>query len=327
MRIGVLGLFRPTELAVRPSPQAALVIEGDGHQLILADSREARLRVAGKQVECEADGYIFRASLIRGENRQGGSADFIVSIPGKIARQYRGSLEVNVSEAKLLPVVAMDLETAVASAVAAESPSGATLEALKAQAIVTRSYYIAARRRHNGFNFCDTTHCQFLREPPAADSPATIAAVRTRGLVLTYRGEVFPALFSASCGGRTRALAEIGLSPQGYPYYSVRCEYCLQHTSQWESSLDIQGADDLLEGEPTEAKRLKIDRKMGWSAIPGNNYELNLEGETIVIRGRGQGHGIGLCQLGASHMAAEGKAFQDILNYYYPNASISAADN
>jgi len=55
-----------------------------------------------------------------------------------------------------------------------------------AQAVATRSYYTAARGRHRGFDFCDTTHCQFLRDPPAPNALAAIATERTRGLVLAY---------------------------------------------------------------------------------------------------------------------------------------------
>ena len=79
---------------------------------------------------------------------------------------------------ELVPVVSMDLETAVASVVAAEQVAGTPLEALKAQAVATRSYFVATRGRHRGFDFCDTTHCQFLREPPASGHPAARADAR-----------------------------------------------------------------------------------------------------------------------------------------------------
>ena len=76
-------------------------------------------------------------------------------------------------------MVTMDLETAVASVVAAESPPGAGLESLKAQAVVARSFLVAAHGRHARSDFCDTTHCQFLREPPAEGSLAERAARNT----------------------------------------------------------------------------------------------------------------------------------------------------
>jgi len=145
--------------------------------------------------------------------------DFTLRVPGKIERQYRGGLEVRAVRGELLAAVTMDLETAVASAVAAESPPGAPLEALKAQAVAARSFYVAARGRHDGFDFCDTTHCQFLRQPPEPGSPAWRAALETRGLILDYHGRALAAFYSADCGGHTDALNVA----RGYPYFEVAC--------------------------------------------------------------------------------------------------------
>ncbi len=326
LRIGVFGLFHSRDLTLRPAPQSVLLIEGGARRMTLADGNEIRLRVFGRQMECQSRDFAFSVSFLRAENRDGGPAEFTLAVPGRISRAYRGTLEVQVQNGELVPVVIMDSEEAVASAVAAESPAGAPLAALEAQAVVTRSYYLAARR-HRGFDFCDTTHCQFLREPPAADSPARLATLRTRGLVLIYRGEIVPALFSASCGGRTRSLSEVGFVSHGYPYYSVVCEYCLHHATSWTTVLNRGEAGILASGAPSEANRLKIDRRMGWSTVPGNNYELLTGGDSLIVRGTGQGHGVGLCQLGASDMAAEGHSFQDILNYYFPNTSLGAEED
>jgi SpoIID/LytB domain protein len=123
-------------------------------------------------------------------------------------------------------VVSMDLETAVASVVAAEQIMSWPAEALKAQAVTARSFFVAAGGRHRGFEFCDTTHCQFLREPPAADHPASLASRATAGVVLAFRGVPVAAFYSANCGGRTRTLAEAGLrAGDGYPYFSVECAF------------------------------------------------------------------------------------------------------
>jgi stage II sporulation protein D (peptidoglycan lytic transglycosylase) len=322
----VLGLFHPVELTVSPTPRSALVIHAGGRQMILEDGRKAHLRVDGRQVVCRSGDDVLTTAVVGGRSRQAGPADFILSIPGKITREYRGAIEISARDGSLLPVVIMDTEVAVASAVGAESPPGAPLEALKAQSIVTRSYYLAGAR-HAGFDFCDTTHCQFLREPAAVDSPAMRATASTHGLVLTYEGAIIATLFSASCGGRTHSLAEVGLSSHGYPYYSVVCPYCLRHAARWQRVLSLDRAESLLSGSPTEADRLRIDRSGGWSAIPGNNFELEVEGESVLIQGKGQGHGIGLCQLGATDMATEGSTFQEILAHYFPNTSLSWRDN
>lgn len=205
VRIGVLGLFRPEVLIVRPAPHCALVVEAEAGRIVLEDGQS----------------MVVRASL-RAQPR--GEGEFILAVPGKIERRYRGELEITVRDGVLSAVVSMDLETAVRSAVAAESPPGSPLSALMAQAVVTRSYYTAARGRHEGFDFCDTTHCQFLRAPPGPDTPASVATRRTQGLVLTWRGAPLAALFSASCGGRTRALANADAGE--YPYFAVECPYC-----------------------------------------------------------------------------------------------------
>src|SRR5260221_14104859 len=119
----------------------------------------------------------------------------------------------------------MDVETAVASIVGAESPPHAPMEALKAQAVAARSFLAAGKGRHSGFDFCDTTHCQFLRQPPAADSPAAQATSATRGLVLAYKGRGFAAMYSASCGGGAPSPARTGNSLGGYSFFCVICCY------------------------------------------------------------------------------------------------------
>lgn len=327
VRIGVFGLFRPAELVLSPTPNGVLLLEGGGDSIVLEDGRAARLRLSGNSVECLADKRVLSATRIRASARTGDAADLILGVPKKIERHYRGTLEVTVSRGELVAVIIMDREIAVASAVAAESLPGTSLEALEAQAVVTRSYYTATRGRHPRFDFCDTTHCQFLRESPAADAPASLATAKTRGLVLCYRGSVLAAFFSASCGGRTRSLRQVGLPSQGYPYFPVDCVPCLHRAPRWETRLDAQDAVPLLAEVTSERARLHVGRKMGWNVVPGNNYSARPEGETVVFQGSGAGHGLGLCQRGSAAMAEEGADFQEILNHYYPNTTVRTDDN
>jgi len=157
------------------------------------------------------------------------SAPFVLVVPGKLRRRYQGSLSIAAKDNELFAVVEMDLETAVASIVAAEVPASTLFEALKAQAVVTRSFLVASHARHTGSAFCDTTHCQFLRSPPPPDSAASRATRSTKGLVLAWHGKAFPAMYSAACGGRTRTLPQNAQLPAAYPYYAVECRYCLRH--------------------------------------------------------------------------------------------------
>lgn len=225
--IGVFSLFHATRLVVRPVGGSVL-IAAEGHApVVLTGERGNRLaviRLDGKRM------LLGRAAVdsVRVSARDGGDAEFVLAIPGKISRRFRGVLTVRADGQRLVPVVRMQMETAVASIVSAESVPHAPLEALKAQAVAARSY-LAAGPRHRDFDFCDSTHCQFLRSPPVAGSPADRAARETRGLVLTWHGKILAALYSSRCGGQTESLRQLGIVTDGYPYFSVACAWCRRH--------------------------------------------------------------------------------------------------
>lgn len=333
VQIGVFSLFRPTELLLASPAHEVLLVSGASETMILESGQFAELRLVGHAVRCVTSTKTLVASSIQAFNRDG--ADLILAVPGRIERRFRGELQVSAGADTLIAVVTMGLEVAVASVVAAESPPGAPLEALKAQAVVARSYYVTARGRHSnsGFGFCDTTHCQFIREAHGPGpsprrgpvDPATQAAAETRGLVLAFRGRKFAALYSASCGGRTRSLAEVGMSSDVYPYFAVECPYCRRHAPDWQTHLDRDEASALLAKESEQA-RLLTERKAGWNSVPGNNYDAVVEGNVVVLRGRGAGHGVGLCQAGAAAMASAGSDFRTILAYYYLNTTLIVAE-
>ena len=267
VHIGVFGLFHPKELIVTPAADSVLEIEAGSQRIMLEGSTPARLRWSNQGVRAMVRGNEFVGEVVRVIPRRG---SLVLSVPGRIERRFEGVLSVT-REGDLTATVEMSLEIAVASVVAAESRSGAMLEALKAQAVAARSYYAAGTRHSGAFEFCDTTHCQFLRSRPEPGSAAADAAQATRGLILAFDGEILQALYSASCGGSTRPLRDAGLREQLYPYYAVRCSRC--------------------QGKPSA------------------------------------GHRVGMCQEGASSLAAHGANFQEILNRYYPGTSLQPAQS
>jgi hypothetical protein len=227
VRVGVFGLFHPGDLVVSAAG-GVVSLRGDRNRCVLRAGEAARLDLDDGSMHVACADAVFSARAIHVTGPDGRSADLELSVPGRITRRFHGRLDVTAADDELVPVVSMDLETAVASVVAAEQIVSAPPEALKAQAVAARSFFVAAGRRHHGFDFCDTTHCQFLRQPPAADGPAARAARETAGLVLAFRGALIAAFYSASCGGRTRTLADAGLqaAADGYPYFSVDCASC-----------------------------------------------------------------------------------------------------
>lgn len=316
--IGVFTLFHPVRLEVQPV-SSPIVISTDGRapQILTGERGHLKATIELRGGRIFLDGA--SATHVNVTARDGSEADFILAVPARIMRRYHGILAVSSDGTQLVPIVSMNIEVAVASIVSAESPPGAGLEALKAQAVVTRSFMVAGPR-HRTYEFCDTTHCQFLRSPPQADSPAARATQATQGLILTWHGQPLAAMYSGRCGGKTLSLRDLGVATEGYPYFSVKCAYCLRHPAQWKRKFSAAEGAEL--ASRSELARLALNREQGWSALPSNQYQIQASSNGVVLSGRGQGHGIGLCQYGAAGMAAEGASFDEILRHYYPETAI-----
>lgn len=323
VRIGVLGIFHSRQLVLSPEPDSPLLLTA-GERRIFVRARSTcqaatvRLIAGSLVVRCGEEEFGTTQLLATDANQD--SARFILTIPGKVARRYQGRLEIKPGPGELVPIVTMELETVVASVVQAETNPGSSIEALKAQAVVSRSYLIAAKGRHRNFDFCDLTHCQALRDPPLETSPAAEATAATRGLVLSFAGRVVATMFTRSCGGRTRTPQELGLPQVAYPYFSVPCAVCQTDPIRWTRKLSAQ--DIALLSEKGEAGRLAVCRRLGWNAVPSNNFTVRGTESEATIDGRGQGHGIGLCQRGAQAMAARSASFREILAHYFPKTKL-----
>lgn len=322
--IGVLGLFHPREFVIRAVSGQALILHAGTARETLETSvwPEASVQIENERVLVRVGTRVFHAREISLSGRQGEPVRFRLGIPGKISRRYLGRLEICPSGRELIAIVRMDREAAVAAVVAAESFPDTPIEAFKAQAIAARSYLVSGRGRHVEFDFCDTTHCQFMREPPDPTSTAAQAVTATKDLALAYNSRPFPAMYTRSCSGRSATPWEVGMHPGSYPYYSVECRYCREHPARWTTHLS--SSDAALLRVADESSRLELDRRLGWNAVPSNHFKMFKNGDQILLRGSGQGHGIGLCQAGAKAMALEGASYQQILSHYYPNTTIIA---
>lgn len=237
-----------------------------------------------------------------------------LTIKGKIDRSYPGDVEITARDGKLIAVVRLEVENAVAAVVAAEMPDG-PVQAQYAQAVAARSYYLAQKGRHAEADFCDSTHCQFLT---VATDASRDAALHTRGQVLRYRNEPMAAMYFRSCGGRTKRAEDVKLSGAAYPFDAVECRACLREPYTWESSVPAA----LFREGHSEALRLELTRRFGWNRMPSNDYKVEQRGEIVVLHGKGRGHGVGMCQRGAAGMAAAGESYRAILAHYYPGARI-----
>ena len=78
-------------------------------------------------------------------------------------------------------------------------------------------------------------------------------------------------MYSASCGGRTHSLQELGLPAYGYPYFAVECPYCRRNPERWVARLAESEATTVRKGE---RERITLARQLGWNVVPSNTFEM-----------------------------------------------------
>ena len=221
------------------------------------------------------------------------------------------------------------------------------------------------RHRTDGYDFCSLTHCQFFRPPLAPDGNVAVAeaASRTAGLVLKFHGKLIDVYYSAHCGGRTASAASVW-PDRAAPYLeSVFDAYCAGAGQRaWEQRIPwdeitrvlkndvIPGfrgpARDLLVGQKDASGRVltlrlvgdsaqtidandfryALNRRLGWNTLKSNLYTIHPGESGLVFRGRGLGHGVGLCQNGAEQMGHMGAGFESILAHYFPGTTVARAE-
>lgn len=221
------------------------------------------------------------------------------------------------------------------------------------------------RHRPDGYDFCSLTHCQFFRPPLAQDANVALADAvnRTAGLVLKVQGKLIDAYYSAHCGGRTASAASVW-PDRAAPYLtSVLDPYCArdgqrawQQAISWTNITRVMNEDvvpilqgpihDLFVEQKDDSGRVRtlrvvtstsqridanafryaINRRLGWNTLKSNLYKIYHGEGGLIFRGRGLGHGVGLCQAGADHMGQIGIGFEAILAHYFPGTSLESAD-
>lgn len=287
------------------------------------------------------------------------SATWRVVGRGGLEQRDYSALSVQAHEGELRLIAELPLEDWVARAVAAESLIDSPAAALRAQAIVSRSYALAKGWRHPIAQLCDLAHCASMTSGSSAAwrAAALNAAEATRGLVLRdANGSVLRAVFHRSCGGGTAdpRLVFGGDDDTG----AAPCEEPECAAERWRATvprLRVEQAAAKAFGASTRPawRHLQLqyrpdgrvarvvnsasgrfatgdhfaralDAALGWGAVRSTRFSWRKEGEQIVMDGAGSGHGVGLCQLGAARWAARGDDAEQILRRYFPHSHIAS---
>ncbi|MDD2541091.1 MAG: SpoIID/LytB domain-containing protein [Desulfuromonadaceae bacterium] len=332
---------------VKSAPE--VTVAGDG-LLVTNESGDALLMSFPATVKAVQGGLLVEGKLFQ---RLLFSASSAVYVNGK---PYRGLAELSVADKGILVVNQLPLEEYLVGLINCEISSAWPIEAVKAQAIIARTYAMNKKMArldspyHMESSVVDQVYGGCLLE----DSRARRAVLETEGEVLTFGGRIIQAFYHSSCGGRTESSEDVwGAS---LPYLKgVECQYCLTSpmATAWECKLSLKELEDRLQaaghnvsglydikpGGLNSRGRLKqvllltsrgsstvsgeqFRKAIGYGVIKSTNFTIKNVKNEISFSGRGNGHGVGLCQWGAKQRALAGFSCEEILSYYYPGTEL-----
>jgi stage II sporulation protein D len=289
------------------------------------------------------------------------SGSFLVQVTGEEAVIAAGKWTITSQHDGLRVLLTLPSEAYVLAALNGEAAPDEPLASLKAMAISMRTFALenANRHRTQGFDLCDSTHCQALRL--GKPRPQVELAVReTAGETLWSGDQRAQIYYTQHCGGRSASAAAVWPAEQASYLAGNRADpYCLRRSpAEWHTEIPLaqlseifsaqgwqtpspiedirvirQGAAGRAEllavtgvGVPARLSassfRFAVNRALGWNQIRSDWYTAAVSGPALEIRGKGYGHGVGLCQAGAYEMAAEGHSAAEILNFYFPGTAI-----
>jgi stage II sporulation protein D len=248
-------------------------------------------------------------------------------------------------------------ESYVIAALSGEAAPDEPMASLKAMAISMRTFALVNANRHQaeGFGLCDSTHCQALRlGKPRTEVEQAVR--ETAGETLWSGGQRAHIYYTQHCGGMSEPASAVWPEERAAYLAGQHADpYCLRRSpAQWQTRIPLRQLDQIFhaqgwrtpspvtviriiqqdaagrakllqvtgQGPPAQLSassfRFAVDRAFGWNQMRSDWYSATVSGADLEIRGRGYGHGVGLCQAGAFEMAKEGRSETEILSFYFP---------
>ena len=255
----------------------------------------------------------------------------------------------------------LPLEEYLVGVLRAESDERWPQEALRAQAIASRTY-AAYHRMINATKpyqiLASTAHQQFAGRAPAS-SPARTAVQDTAGQVLRWEGELFPAFYHTNSGGFTEDPRSVFAARNMPGLRPVVCQLAAGSPHfQWSLDLRLSDLADALKRNnlgvgavrsievtartaalratvvtvqgTTGTQRLRgndFRRIVGYDTLKSALFAVAVDGDVARFAGRGYGHGVGMCQWGGKGMAEQGATARRILEFFYPGTTLATLDS
>ncbi len=253
----------------------------------------------------------------------------------------------------------MKLEEYLLGVMLAEVPVTFETEALKAQAVASRTYTLKCctnPRVHGGGAVCnDSTCCQGYISPEkyiiAGGKWTNLEKMRkaveaTIGQVMTYKGSLILSTYFACSGGSTEDALEVwGLD---YPYlqsvespgeedanvYAGTATFTAAEFSE-AMGVELTGTPDTWFGKTAYTSGGGVlEMEIGGVSYEGTElrtllglrstiFTVVVSGDTITFQTLGHGHRVGMSQFGANAMAKKGQTYEEILHHYYSDIVIA----
>ena len=282
----------------------------------------------------------------------------VPAIPERLERNEDGVPLLKVYNAATETVEEMDLETYLMGVVAGEMRNDWPIEALKAQAILARTFtmgFLSTKTsQYEGADISTDIHEAQAYNADAINDRIREAVNETRGIVMTADGEFTQAWFHAHSGGKTE-LPTKALEYTSDPSYlkvvdSPEPEEAPEEVKRWKASFtldevkkacadagvqveSIQSFEIGEKGESGRAVSFLVNGKsvsapafrlhIGASKLKSTLIDaVSLDKDSVTFTGSGFGHGAGMSQWGAYAMAKDGKSAEDIVEHYYSGVNL-----
>ena len=274
---------------------------------------------------------------------------------------YTSNKVVRVKKDDTGEIIKVPLEEYVYGVVSSEMPASFNEEALKAQAVASRTYvmYAMENSRNRDFDVYDSVNSQVYNSEDNLkefwgdkygeySNKIKKVIIDTKGEYITYNDEIIEAFFFSTSTGYTENSEEV--FNEELPYLRSVESAWDKNSPSFNNEIEISKNDfynklgigysdilDISDVEKTVSGRIKslkingayfkgvdVRTKLGLRSTFFTFYE---NGNKIIIKTKGYGHGVGMSQYGAQGMALAGFKYEDIIKYYYTGVEIKKIDN
>ena len=264
---------------------------------------------------------------------------------------------INVKDTLTDKIEKMNLEEYIIGVVAAEMPASFSMEALKAQAVASRTYAVyKMQNSKNDFDVVtDVSNQSYItieemqkkwqEEFTKYYTKIKDAVSKTKGEIMTYNDEVIESYYFAMSNGYTEDVELVFNEEKDY-LKSVESSYDNETLKNFSVDTEFNKNDfcqkinincnnivinDIERSNTHRVNYITINNKKIKGTefrkllnLRSTDFEITIKDNIVDINTKGYGHGVGMSQYGANGLANSGKNYQEILDYYYKNIKISS---